>query len=41
VALLQITVSSMGPVLEPEMLPVKSAWGDDQLDALVGSVEVR
>jgi hypothetical protein len=31
----------MGPVLEPEMLPSKSAWGDDHPEGLVGSVDVR
>ena len=35
-----MTVWSMTPVLEPEMLPVNSVCAEDQPLALVGSLEV-
>jgi hypothetical protein len=36
-----MTVWSMAPVLEPEMVPEKSGCGADQPLAFVGSLEVR
>jgi hypothetical protein len=36
-----ISVWSMGPVGEPEMVPEKSALGADHPFALVGSLDVR
>jgi len=36
-----MSVWSMGPVPEPEMLPVKSACWDDQPFGLAGSLDVR
>ena len=36
-----MSVWSMGPVPEPEMLPVKSVCCDDQPFALAGSLDVR
>ena len=36
-----MTVWSMGPVLDPEMLPLKSGRAEDHPFASVGSLEVR
>ena len=36
-----ISVWSIGPVPEPEMLPVNSGCGEDQPLGLVGSLDVR
>jgi hypothetical protein len=36
-----MSVWSMGPVPEPEMLPENSVCGDDHPFALVGSLDVR
>jgi hypothetical protein len=41
VVLSPITVWSIGPVLEPEIVPENSALGADHPFALVGSDDVR